>query len=74
MRVREGEKVNTCDVSQFDSRDNLVMNVHVLASVYNEIAMCRQCQLGELQLLNSGTKGNWGLNFVEKVQILQFAV
>ena len=32
------------------------MNVHVLASVYNEIAMCRQCQLGELQLLNSGTK------------------
>ena len=32
------------------------MNVHVLASVYNEIAMCRQCQLGELQLLNRGTK------------------
>ena len=47
-KVRNGERVNSCEVSEFDSKDNSVMNVHVLASVYSELAVCRHCQSGEL--------------------------
>ena len=56
VKVRDDETVNSCDVREFDGKDNLVVNVHVISSVYLEMAVCRHCQSGDLHLFNKGTK------------------
>ena len=56
VKVRDDETVNSCDVRDFDGKDNLVVNVHLISSVYREMAVCRHCQSGDLHLFNKGTK------------------
>ena len=56
VKVRDGDTVSSFDVREFDSKDNLVVNVHVFSSAYSEMAVCRHCQSGELHLFNKGTK------------------